>query len=73
MIRRPSTIINSSGHIFASIIIKLCQDAYLGNSSDEFKHGLSRSSIVIKLGHGQDACLGNCSDEFEHGSSRLKN
>jgi hypothetical protein len=33
---------HSSGHIFAPIIIKLCQDAYLGNSSDEFEHGSSQ-------------------------------
>jgi hypothetical protein len=32
---------SSSGHIFASIIIKLCQDACLGNSSDELEHGSS--------------------------------
>jgi hypothetical protein len=30
------------GHIFASIIIKLGQDACLGDSSDEFVHGSSR-------------------------------
>jgi hypothetical protein len=41
---RPSTIAceHSSGRIFASIIIKLCQDAYLVESSDEFEHGSSQ-------------------------------
>jgi hypothetical protein len=32
----------SSGYIFASIIVKLSQDAYLVYSSDEFEHGSSR-------------------------------
>jgi hypothetical protein len=44
VVRRTSTIAceHSSGRIFASIIIKLGQDAYLGKSSDEFEHGSSR-------------------------------
>jgi hypothetical protein len=41
--RRPSTIAceHFSGRIFASIIIKLGQDAYLVKSTDEFEHGSS--------------------------------
>jgi CRISPR/Cas system endoribonuclease Cas6 (RAMP superfamily) len=43
-VRRPFTFscLHSSGRIFASIIIKLGQDAYLVDSSDEFEHGSSR-------------------------------
>jgi hypothetical protein len=44
VVRRPSTLVNklSSGHMFATIIIKLGQNAYLVDSSNEFQHGSSR-------------------------------
>jgi hypothetical protein len=39
-------LLNTSGHIFAPIIIKTCQNACLGNCLDDFEHWLFRMKYL---------------------------
>jgi hypothetical protein len=47
---RPHLFVNTSGHIFASHIIKLCQDAYLGNRLIALRSS-NIGHLGLKLGH----------------------
>jgi hypothetical protein len=48
---------HSTGHIFASIIIKLYQDAWLGYNSNELEHGLSRMNNKVTGAKNRKAFL----------------